>query len=43
MKRFTRGLVTSGVVAAVVMLISTGVADARIALNHNETVLREGR
>lgn len=42
MKRFARRLATREVVVAVVTLLSTGVADARIALNHNETVLPDG-
>ena len=40
MKRFTRTMVTSGLLGVVITLISSGVAEARIVVNHNETVLR---
>jgi hypothetical protein len=36
MKRLTRRLATSGLLAAAIVLLSSGVADARIAVNHNE-------
>lgn len=39
MKRFTRRLVASGVLVAVVTVLSTRVADVETAVNHNETVL----
>jgi hypothetical protein len=38
MKRFTRRLVSSGLLAAMVTLLASGAAEARIALNHNESV-----
>ena len=36
MKRRTHRLVTSGVLAALALLLSSGAAEARIAVNHNE-------
>jgi hypothetical protein len=36
MRRLTRRLTTSGLLAAIVLLLSSGAADARIAVNHNE-------
>jgi hypothetical protein len=36
MKRFTRRAATSGLLAAILVLVSSGAADARIAVNHNE-------
>ena len=42
MRRLTRKLVASGVLGVVAMLVTAGVADARIALNHSETLLRDG-
>ncbi len=36
MKHHIRRLVTSGLLAALAVLLSSGAAEARIALNHNE-------
>jgi len=41
-KRITRRLMTGGLLTVIAMLVSSGAAEARIALNHNETLLRDG-
>jgi hypothetical protein len=41
MKRLSARIVTSGLLAGVLVALWSGVAEARIALNHNETVLRD--
>ena len=36
MKRLTRRLLTSGLLATLAVLLSSGAAEARISVNHNE-------
>ena len=43
MKHLKTKLAASGLVTMVVLLRSAGVADARLAANHNETLLRDER
>ena len=43
MKNLKMKLAASALLAVVVTLLSAGVADARLATNHNETLLRDER
>ena len=43
MKNLKTKLAASGVVTVIVMLLTAGVADARLAANHNDTLLRDER
>jgi hypothetical protein len=36
MKRLTRRIATSGLLAAILTLLASGAAEARISVNHNE-------
>ena len=40
MKHLKVKLIASGLVSMVVLIMTSGVAEARLAANHNETVLR---
>jgi hypothetical protein len=41
MTRLKMKLAASGLLGLAVLLVSSGVAEARLAANHNETVLRD--